>query len=180
MRSTAVGEGAVATGERSLLFGNFATATAINENQFALGNPQNTYASPGINLADSTAAQGPVVDCPTTDAAGNLAVDTSALPTAALTSAVQANAGSIAAKSVEIASNARGISSNKEGIATAMALDTPYVSSGRTFALSTGVGAFEGKTAFALNMVCRASDTAQFEAGLAHGFEGTRPVAVSG
>ncbi|KRS13827.1 hypothetical protein XM53_04465 [Roseovarius atlanticus] len=183
VRSTAVGEGAVASGERSLSFGNLAAATATNSvaigdgaqatnaNQFVLGNAQNTYTTPGINSAESTAAQGAVVGYLTTDAAGNLAVDNSALPTAALTSAVQANTGSIAANSRGIASNARGIENNKEGIAMAMALDAPYVPSDRTFALSTGVGAFEGKTAFALNMGFRASDSVQFDAGLAHGFD---------
>ena len=176
VRSTAVGEGATASGDVSLSFGNLATASATNSvaigngamatraNQFTMGNAQNTYTMPGVASDESTAAQGTPVGYVTSDANGNLAVDRSVFPTAALSRQVQSNSGAIA-------NNSRRISNNEEGIAMAMALSTPYVPTDRSFALSTSVGMFEGSSAMAVNMGFRVSPNVQLDAGITHGFD---------
>ena len=170
VRSTAVGEAAAAAGARSIAVGDQASATGDNsvaigagaeatgDNQFVLGNTSNTYRAAGIASEASLAAQSGAVGVVTSDAQGNLAVDRS-LGTAM---------GSL---SDSIRSNSRQIEDNKEGIAMAMALDAPYVPEDRTFAVSAGLGSFEGSQAIAASMGYRFNANTQFDAGITYGMD---------
>ena len=94
----------------------------------------------------------------TSDAQGNLAVDRS-----------------IGTQMSQLDSRVRSLGSsiedNKEGIAMAMALSTPYVPEDKTFAVSTSLGAFDGATAMAASMGYRFDANTQFDAGVTYGFD---------
>ncbi len=177
VRSTAVGEAASASGNSALSFGNLASAsgdnsaaigngaTATRANQFTLGNADNTYTARGIATQESRDAQGTPVGVVTSDAEGNLAVDTS----------IGSNLAALNQQSDSfrraIKENRDAIEDNKEGIAMAMALSAPYVPADRTYALSTSLGAFEGSSAMAVNMGYRISANTQLDAGVTYGFD---------
>lgn len=56
-----------------------------------------------------------------------------------------------------------------EGVAIALALKSPAVADGKTFAVSGGWGTFEGHNAFAVSGAVRANSALQFDAGVAVG-----------
>lgn len=169
MRSTAVGEAAMAMGERAIAMGDQAQAQADNSaaigagavatrtNEFVLGNAANTYRATGIAWDASRAAQGVLVGVVTSDAQGNLAVDRS----------IGQTMSSLEQRSQTMS---RQIDNNKEGIAMAMALNSPYVPTDRTFAVSTGLGSFEGSQALTASMGYRFNDNTQMDAGITYGF----------
>ena len=68
-----------------------------------------------------------------------------------------------------ISRNAQGIANNKEGIAMAMALDAPYVPADKQFAVSGGIGSFEGNQAVAISMGYRFNANTQMDAGITYG-----------
>ena len=70
-----------------------------------------------------------------------------------------------------IASNYEAIQDNKGGIAAAMALDMPYIPSGKTYGMSGGFGFYGGETAFSAAGAFRVNETWQFNAGLATGLD---------
>ena len=170
VRSTAVGEAAMALGAGSIAMGDQASAAADNSvaigagasatraNEFVLGNGQNTYRAAGIASQASTAAQSGPIGIVTSDAQGNLAVDRS-----------------IGTQMSQLDSRVRSLGSsiedNKEGIAMAMALNTPYVPEDKTFAVSTSLGAFDGTTAMAASMGYRFNANTQLDAGVTYGFD---------
>ena len=87
----------------------------------------------------------------TSDADGNLAVDTSL--------------------STSMASLRSQVEDNSEGIAMAMALDTPYVPPSATFAVSGGIATFEGYEAMAVSFGYRVNPNTQIDAGVTYGFD---------
>lgn len=94
----------------------------------------------------------------TSDAQGNLAVDRS----------LGIAMGTL---SDRIRSQGARIEDNKEGIAMAMALDAPYVPADRTFAVSAGLGSFEGSQALAASMGFRFDANTQFDAGITYSMD---------
>ena len=97
----------------------------------------------------------------TTDASGNLASDGGAT-WAAMTQ-----------NRSDIVRNSEDIERNSRGVALAMALKSPFVPLDRKFALSIGVGAFEGESAAALSAAFRASEKLQYEFAIGTGTSGT-------
>lgn len=56
-----------------------------------------------------------------------------------------------------------------EGVAMALAMKTPAIPDGKTFALSGGFGAFEGRQAFAMSGGVRATEAVEIDGGFAVG-----------
>ena len=138
---------------------------ATRDNQFTLGNANNTYTTPGITSQASRNAQSGDVEIVTSDASGNLATSGINLrQVLSLGTTVESNTAAIA-------NNSRAISNNKSGIAMAMALDAPYVPADKQFAISTGIGSFEGSEALAVSMGFRINPNTQFDAGVTYGFD---------
>ena len=170
VRSTAIGEAAMAMGSGSIALGNQAVAAADNSvaigdgatatraNEFVLGNGANTYRAAGIASDASTAAQGTPIGVVTSDAQGNLAVDRSI-------------GESMSSLNGRVRSLGQQVEDNKEGIAMAMALNTPYVPEDKTYAVSTSIGSFEGSQALAASMGYRFDANTQFDAGITYGFD---------
>lgn len=57
-----------------------------------------------------------------------------------------------------------------EGVAMALALDSPSIPAGASFALSGGVGNFKGRTALALAVSAAVGEMASVSAGIGYGF----------
>ena len=101
----------------------------------------------------------------TVDANGVLGRSTTLLP--ALT-ALQANSDAL----FELADrNRHDIREANEGIAMALALDSPNIPAGSSFALSGGIGYFKNRTALATAISVAVSETSAFSAGLGYGFK---------
>jgi hypothetical protein len=170
--STAVGVAASALGENSTAIGTGASAGHANaiarganaatmrENQVAIGGASNTYTLGGIASAESLAAQSGPIQVVTADASGNLATDGGVLFDALVNIS-----GDFAALSGEI-------DEVRNGLAMAIALDAPYIPPGQTFMLSSGLGFFEGSSAFALSGAYRVSDQMQLDGGIGIADEG--------
>ena len=94
----------------------------------------------------------------TSDAQGNLAVDRSI-------------GESMSSLNGRVRSLGKQVEDNKEGIAMAMALNTPYVPDDKTYAVSTSIGSFEGSQALAASMGYRFDANTQFDAGITYGFD---------
>jgi autotransporter adhesin len=168
-RSTAVGEAATASGTAALAFGNLSRAEGANsvaigngavasrDNQVVVGNSENTYTLPGIASNASRAAQSGPVNFVTADANGNLAVSEEA-------------SNAFASLGSKVQQNADDIADNREGIAMAMALEVPYVPVDRQFAVSGGLGTFDGANAFAMSGAYRINSNTQLDAGVTYGF----------
>ena len=77
----------------------------------------------------------------------------------------------ITANTAGIAANAREISDNRDGIAMAMALKAPYVAPDATYAVSGGMGFFDGAKAFAMSGAYRVDARTQVDAGVTYGFD---------
>ena len=58
-----------------------------------------------------------------------------------------------------------------EGVAMALALKSPTIPDGKTFALSGGFGAFEGRQAFAMSGGIQATDAVEIDGGFAVGLQ---------
>jgi hypothetical protein len=181
LAATAVGFNANAAFDNSAAFGNGATATRVN--QQVLGTVSNTYTTPGITSAASTAAQGAVQGVVTTDAQGNLASDGGALQTqvnanvAALgvsATGVASNTAAINANSSNINANSRNINENREGVAMAMAIAgaVPYLTQSETFALSGSLGTFDGENAMAFGGRLRLNNKWSVAGGLGMDIDG--------
>jgi autotransporter adhesin len=73
----------------------------------------------------------------------------------------------------DIVRNSDDIERNSRGIALAMALKSPFVPLDKKFALSIGVGSFEGESAAALSAAFRATEKVQYEFAIGTGTSGT-------
>lgn len=113
--ATAIGNDARATLANSAAFGNGARVTRTNQQVF--GTATNTYTLPGITSEASRNAQSGLLEVTTTDAAGNLATD----------------GGDIF----------NAISTVQAGVAVAMAMETPELTTGENFGFRIGWGGFD-------------------------------------
>jgi len=122
-----------------------------------LGTSNETTTLPGLSSAASTAAQSGPISIVTTDGAGNLASDGGA------------SFAGIADNRSDIVSNRKDIRRNEEGIALALAMESPFVPLSQTSAVAAGYGNFRGSSAFALSGAFRLDPNVQFNAGLGVG-----------
>jgi hypothetical protein len=115
VNSLALGTGANAAFANSAAYGANAMATRSNQQMF--GTAINTYTMPGITSTASRASQTGRLEVATTDAAGNLATD----------------GGDIF----------NAIARVQAGVAIAMAIETPELSTGENFGIRFGWGGFD-------------------------------------
>lgn len=156
--------------------GNIATNTAniaVNAGNIAT----NT-----TNIAANTAAIG-VLDTRVTTNTTNIAANSTAINglntrvtanttnIAALQTLTQTHTGQINQLFGETAANRAAIDRSNEGVAMALAMESPMLPAGTTFALSGGVGYFESQGAGTLAISARVSENAAFSAGVGIGFD---------
>jgi long-subunit fatty acid transport protein len=106
----------------------------------------------------------------TSDDDGNLATSMTPFDPAAFNTALNLGTA-VNNNTAAIANNSAQIANNKEGIAMAMALDAPYVPANKQFAVSGGLGSFEGSQAMAISMGYRFNPNTQLDAGITYGFD---------
>jgi hypothetical protein len=178
-----VGRLANATHAGSTAIGQSAQTTA--ENQVSLGGAGSSVRVGDI--ASSTAAQQTSsVGVATVDGNGVLGRDTALLPAvaalqasstsqqsaiAAIQSGLGAQQSLLADLTGGLAEARRGIREANEGVAMALALDSPAVPPGASFSLSGGIGNFKGRTALAAAISAAVSESASVSAGLGYGFD---------
>jgi len=150
--STALGEGARATQSNAMALGAGAQSTAAN--QVMIGTAANTYTLPGIASAASRTAQVGPVELVTTDAQGNLATDGGAFTGGVGTSLSRLD---------------KQIRENRDGIAMALALQSPSLAGAESYAFSAGWGGFDGGSAFAASGAVRIAPGAQLDGGIGIG-----------
>lgn len=187
--STALGGLATATFAGSTAVGNRAVTTA--ENQVTLG-ATGTSVRVGDITASTAAQQASSVGVATVDANGTLGRNTTLLGTVATLQSSQATQGS-AISSLQLGQAAQGsaiaglqtdsvtlfdltrenrsdIREANEGVAMAMAMDTPAVPAGAKMALSGGIGYFKNRTALASAISIAVGEMLSVSAGLGYGF----------
>lgn len=157
--ASAIGAGATATFENSTALGRSAATTAVG--QVALGG-----AGSHVRIGDitaSTAAQTGTVGLATVDANGVLGRDTSLFPAVA---ALESETALL----FDMADRLRGdIRDANEGVAMALAMESPAVPAGKAMAMSGGVGFFKGRAAFASAISAAVGENLQVSAGLGLG-----------
>jgi hypothetical protein len=171
--STALGFGARATHANSTAIGTGATTTAAN--QVTIGASGST-----VRLGGYTTA-GVLVN----DANGNVSTNTTLLPTVAaqgtaitaLQTLTTAQGAAITGLQGQTAvlfdladENRRDIRKANEGVAMALAMDTPAIPSGASFAVSGGIGYYENRTAATAAFSARVGEMSQVSAGVGFGF----------
>lgn len=176
--ATAVGFHATAPEANSTAVGANATTTAAN--QVTLGGTGSSVRIGDIDA--STAAQDGPVDVVTIDANGTLGKQQAA--SAASVANVRVAMDHIAAVSdaqfaalsnrvnsvFDLAeTNRQGVNKASEGVAMALAMDSPALPSGTSFALSGGIGNYEGRTSLAMAVSAAVSETASVSAGIGVG-----------
>ncbi|MXO89398.1 YadA-like family protein [Pontixanthobacter aquaemixtae] len=182
VRSVAVGEAAGAGADGAIAIGNEASADGVDS--IAIGNGA-TATNDGqvviANLGTSTASQMGPISVVTADQNGTLGLTTGLASNAA----VSANSANITAlqtltanQSARIddlfgrtAANSAAIDRANEGVAMALAMESPMLPPGTSFALSGGVGYFENQGAGTIAMTVRAGENAAFSAGVGVGFD---------
>ncbi|MFZ3074573.1 MAG: YadA-like family protein, partial [Psychrobacter glacincola] len=183
VRSTAVGEAANAGGLNSIAIGN--QASASSDNQIALGGAG--------QLQASTATQAGNTNIVTTDANGTLgtSVSVASLATANQLANTDTQVANLSASS---ASNTRQINSLQnqynrqedrldeveDGIAMALALETPVIPSGKRYAMTVGTGYYSGGSALSTSFAGRVNDSITVSAGAGYGFDTGKVGARSG
>ena len=166
--STALGANSSATFASSTAVGTGATTTAAN--QLALGGT-GSHVRIGDIAASTAAQQGSSVGVATVDANGVLGRDVSILP------AIASQAGAISALQAETDQlfdlarrNRSDIRDANEGVAMALALDTPNVPAGARVALAGGIGYFKGRTSLATAVSVAVGEMSSVSAGVGYGF----------
>jgi hypothetical protein len=189
-QATAIGKNASATGANSTALGFGAVATA--DNQVVLGGAGSSVRIGDI-AASTAAQQASSVGVATVDANGVLGRNTTLLSNvSALQTSVAAQGTSItalqAAQSAQgtlITSlqgqtatlfdlsevNRRGIRKANEGVAMALAMETPGIPSGANYAFSGGVGYYEDRAAATAAFSARVGEMSQVSAGVGVGFD---------
>lgn len=173
--TTAVGQLANAAHIGSTALGAMSATTAPN--QVALG-AVGTHVRIGDIAASTAAQEASSVGVATVDANGVLGRNTTIMPAI---SSLQASMGShaVAISALEtdtvtlfdLADEARGdIREANEGVAMALAMDTPNVPAGAKFALSGGIGYFKNRAAFAAAISAAVGETSSVSAGVGYGF----------
>ena len=181
--ATAVGARTVAAFARSTAIGADATTTAVN--QVALGGAGSSVRVGDIT-ASTTAQESASVGVATVDASGVLGRNTTLLGTVASQgSAIASQSVTLASQGAAIATlqtdrvtlfdlvreNRENIRDANEGVAMALALDSPSVPAGARFAVSGGVGYFKGRSALATAVSAAVGEMAVVSAGIGYGFK---------
>jgi autotransporter adhesin len=111
-----------------------------------------------VNVAAGTAS---------TDAVNLSQLNTASAALGSSISALQTDTGLL----FDLADRMRGnIREANEGVAMALAMDTPNVPAGARFAMSGGVGNFKGRTALAAAISAAVGERASVSAGIGYGF----------
>ncbi|WP_196490575.1 YadA-like family protein, partial [Erythrobacter donghaensis] len=179
VRSVAVGEAAIASGAGAIAIGNQSSAaftnsvaigngaTANRANQIKLGG---TGSSVTIgDLAASTAAQSGTTSIVTTDASGTLGAGP-AVSNFATNAQVTALTGQVNTLFDLTEINRRAINRANEGVAMALAMESPALPAGTNFALSGGVGYYEDQASLTMAITARVGENASVSAGIGTGF----------
>ena len=129
------------------------------------------------DLTASTAAQTGALNFLTADASGTLGrgVAVSSLATSAQVAALQATqttqGGQISSLFDLNDLNRRDIRKANEGVAMALAMESPMLPNGTSFAVSGGVGYFENRTAGTAAFTARVGQNAAVSGGVGVGFD---------
>ena len=162
--STAIGQNAQATFAGSTAIGANATTTAAN--QVTLGGAGTSVRVGDIN-ASTAAQQASSATLATVDANGVLG--RSALSVAS----IQNQFASFQSELGELFDHDRvqdkNIGKANEGVAMALALDTPNVPAGSHFALSGGIGGYQGKHSLATAISAAVGSMTTLSAGIGYG-----------
>jgi hypothetical protein len=172
--TTAVGQLANAGHVGATAIGARATSTAAN--QVVLGGT-GTHVRIGDIAASTAAQQTSSVGVATVDANGVFGRNTTIMPAISslqASSAAQAAAiGTLQNDTVtlfDLANRARGdIREADEGVAMALAMDSPSIPAGAKFALSGGLGYFKNRAAFAAAMSAAVGEMSSVSAGIGYG-----------
>lgn len=186
--STATGDGSVAVGAVSLA--NAAAATAVGRLSSASGIGSTALGNTAFAAADGSIAlgQGSIanqVNTVSVGAAGterrivNVAAGTGATDAVNLSQLSAVNAGlsnGLAAANADINElfdltnrNRRDIRDSNEGVAMALAMDTPAIPAGANVALSGGLGYFKNRVSFATAISVAVGQMSSVSAGLGYG-----------
>ena len=188
LASTAVGVSAQATQNFTTAIGRLANAAHIGStaigamsattaaNQVALG-AVGTHVRIGDIAASTAAQQATSVGVATVDANGVLGRNTTIMPAiSSLQASLGSQAGAISALETDtvtlfdLVGEARGdIREANEGVAMALAMDSPSIPAGAKFALSGGVGYFKNRAAFAAAISVAVGEMSSVSAGLGYG-----------
>lgn len=167
--ATAVGRLANANFAGSTAVGNGATTTAAN--QVALGGAGSAVRVGDI-AASTAAQQASSVGLATVDANGVLGRDATILPALSSQAAAITGLESDTLALFDLTDGLRrDVREANEGVAMAMAMDSPNVPAGARFALSGGVGYFKNRAAFAAAISAALGDMSSVSAGLGYGFK---------
>ena len=165
--STALGDNARALHAGSTAIGAGATTTAAN--QVTIGAAGTT-----VRLGGYTTA-GVLVN----DANGNVTSNTTLIPAVA---ALQSQIGTINTNVTSLQTsvttlfdladvNRRDIRKANEGVAMALAMESPGLPSGANFAVAGGVGYFQNRVAGTAAFTARVGDMSSFSAGVGFGLD---------
>lgn len=183
--ATAVGSGASVTHVGSTAVGKDATSTAAN--QVTLGGAGSSVRVGDIDA--STNAQVGPVDVVTVDANGTLgrqqaataasvqnvrvAVDHIAAVSDAQFNALSNDVGLLSGQVETLfdlsETNRENISRANEGVALALAMESPSLPAGTTFALSGGIGNYQGRTSLAMAVSAAVNEQVSVSAGVGVG-----------
>lgn len=169
--ATAVGQGANANFAGSTAVGFGATTTAAN--QVTLGGAGSSVRVGDI-AASTAAQQASTVGFATVDANGVLGRSTINLNTIA---SLQGQVGTLFDLADE---SRRDIKEANEGIAMAMAMETPSIPAGAHFAVSGGVGYFKKQAALATAISAAVGEMSMVSAGVSYGFDSKKVGARAG
>lgn len=190
LASTAVGVSAQATATGATALGRLANAahagsTAIGANSATTADNQLVLGGTGSHvrvgdIAASTSAQNAAsIGVATVDANGVLGRNTTILPAiASLQSSFGSQATAISALQsdtvtlFELTQDLRSdVREANEGVAMALALDSPTVPAGARFAASGGIGHFKKRTALAAAVSAAVGEMSSVSAGLGYGLK---------
>jgi hypothetical protein len=166
--ATALGAGANATFTGSTAIGAGATTTSAN--QVALGGTASTVRIGDI-AASTAAQQSSSANLATIDANG--VIGRSGVNLASLGSlqssfaTVQGQIGQLFNLNEQ---NRRDIRDANEGVAMALAMETPSIPAGAHFAVSGGLGYFHDRAALATAISAAVGEMSQVSAGVSYGF----------
>ena len=170
--SSALGKNANAGHAGSTAVG-FAAATT-RDNQVVLGGAGSSVTVGDI--AASTAAQSGTVNIATVDASGTLGASGLTLADLPAPGQLSALSGQVGALSTQVGDlfdladvNRRGVRKAHEGVALALAMESPVLMPGANFGLAGGFGYYKDRVAGAVSFAARVSDTTAFTAGVGVG-----------
>jgi hypothetical protein len=166
--ATALGAGANATFTGSTAIGAGATTTAAN--QVSLGGTASSVRIGDI-VASTAAQQSSSVNLSTVDANGVIGRSNVSLASiGALQNSFSSVQGQIGQLFDLNEQNRRGIREADEGVAMALAMDTPSIPAGAHYAVSGGVGYFKSRAALATAISTAVGEMSQVSAGVSYGF----------